>query len=1096
MQRSTGGRVASGLGVVALLASSAAIGVSGANAETAPPVEPTERRVLTDEHVDAINVGVDGDRLTVDAKISPPVEYVEVDDLAFQLSDLGYVEGLPQQYVDFIGTPDVWLVPQTQNSSVIWAGWSTENIAPGTVDGNAVDITLTDVQGPGEVEVWQTVGFGDVSRIFSSDEDEFTTLRQSVNAHVHANWAFTQPGVYTLTFQAAATINGQAVSSDPVEYTWVVGGDSGALPDPATSAVTVQAPATAGTGQEVALEASVTTDTGANAPPAPGGYVEFFDGEASLGRTGITEGQATLPVAFDDAGVHEITAVYTPQEPQFYAGSTSEPVSVTVDDAGEPIETTLTIQGAQDAYDVGDPIELSVVQDPPTGLEDYHWYGWAAGAEAPTGVGTGPSFQTEASADLDGTRYSVELRDEDGWVVATAEPVTIAVNEDGGTEDGGTEDGGTEDGGTEDGGEPGQCEDPRTVLTNEHVDLITPILDGSELGLQAKVGTANDHTFYDPADVLVQVLDPEAATTVPSGEEYAFLGEAGEELWLIPQTQNPEVVWAGWSTEELAAGAFEGDAVDLTLAAAEGPGTVEVFQTGGLGAAPTRIFSSEDALDPRHQSIGQHVHANWAFSELGEYTLTFEVSGTLAGGATVTTGEVDYSFVVGDIECDPGNPPGTEDGGAEDGGDAGGAENGGEDGTDGGTDSGGTDGGDQDGGDAGGAENGAGDDGTDDGGADNGGGNGGGDGGGDGGGGDGGGAGPKPTTKPSTDVCVPTQGPGSSGGGSGSGGGDASGGGGENGGSENGGGTENGGGGQSGDPVVLTNEHVDLISPRLEGTDLSLEAKVGSATDHTFYDPANVLVQVKPEAASTVPAGETYAFLGTAGAPLWLIPETQNPEIVWAGWSTEQLAAGAFAGDTVNMQLVGAEGPGTVEVFQSAGFGGVTRIFSSEESLPAREQSVGQHVHANWAFSAEGSYTLTFEVSGTLAGGESVTTGPVEYSFVVGDLAGAQNTSANRSTGAGASPAVWGSSSPGTVVRTDTTPTPTPTPTPSPSSSASPSSSTSPSPSAGPKAADDCDLARTGSSGLPGLAIAGGLLLLGGAGATAAYWRGRRTTPE
>ncbi|WP_425432599.1 TIGR03769 domain-containing protein [Jiangella alba] len=41
--------------------------------------------------------------------------------------------------------------------------------------------------------------------------------------------------------------------------------------------------------------------------------------------------------------------------------------------------------------------------------------------------------------------------------------------------------------------------------------------------------------------------------------------------------------------------------------------------------------------------------------------------------------------------------------------------------------------------------------------------------------------------------------------------------------------------------------------------------------------------------------------------------------------------------------------------------------------MPPRTQSVGQHVHANWAFSAAGSYTLTFEVSGTLTSGGAVT---------------------------------------------------------------------------------------------------------------------------
>ncbi|MBB5788807.1 choice-of-anchor M domain-containing protein [Jiangella mangrovi] len=939
--------------------------------------------MLTTEHVDAIDVGFDGERLTVDSTISPPVEHVATDDLVFHLTDLARVEELPEQYAEFIGADTAWVVMQTQNPDVLWAGWSTEQIGAGVVDGDAVDITLTDVRGPGELEVFQTGPFGEPIRIFSSDEDH-ATLRQAVNAHVHANWAFTQPGVYTLGFTVSAVVDGRPVTTGPVDYTWVVGGDEGTLPEPGRTSITLDAPARTVAGDEVVLTADVAAETGADAPPAPGGYVEFHDGDTSLGWTGLTDGRATLPVTFDEPGEHRISATYSSQEPQFFAGSTSEPVTVVVEDTGEePVAPTLTVTGP-DAVTAGDDVTLTATQDPPSDLRGYRWSTRSPGAMEfrPIDGATTETVSITAAAADDGRQYRVALYTDGGEYVAQSAPHTLTVS-------------------SQDPGEdpPGQCEDPRTVLTDEHVDLLSPSLDGDALGLRARVGTASDHAFHDPADLVVQVKDPEAAIAVPPGADYEFLGAAGDPLWMIPQTQNPQVVWAGWSTEELAPGALRGDGVELTLVRAEGPGEVEVFQTAGLGAAPTRIFSSTDALPPRQQSVGQHVHANWAFTALGDYTLTFEVSGSLPDGTAVTTGEVDYAVVVGDLECDPGLPgdeSGTDAGGDTSGGDAGGGDAGGGDG---GADGGGADGGGTDGGDAGG-----GDDGT--------------------------GPSPtpsptpepttRPTTKPTGEVCVPTNRP-----------------------------SGTPGGQSSGDPVVLTNEHVDLLAPVLESGRLDLRAKVGTAADHTFHDPADVLVQVVPAAESTVPGGDAYGFLGTAGSPLWLIPETQNPEVVWAGWSTEELASGTFAGDAVDMRLVGAEGPGTVEVFQTTGFGDIARIFSSEESLPLRQQSVGQHVHANWAFSAKGSYTLTFEVSGT-AGGEAVTTGPVEYSFVVGELSGVRNA------------------------------TPTPSPTATPTAGPSPSSTA------------DCDLASTGTSSTPALTVLGGLLVAGGAVALAAHWRERR----
>ncbi|WP_166347481.1 TIGR03773 family transporter-associated surface protein [Phytoactinopolyspora limicola] len=1097
----------------ALAAGSALVSDHASAGSAAPPPEVSERRLLTNEHVDAINVGVDGAQLTINSKISPPVEFVEVDELIYQLSDLSYMTGLPDQFVEFIGADSAWIVPQVQNHDVLWAGWSTENIAAGALDGNSVDITLLDVQGPGDVEVWQMVGFSEIRRIFSSDEN-YKTLSQSVNAHVHANWAFTEPGVYTLTFGAAASVGGQRLESDPVDFTWVVGGTSGELPALAASATQIDAPSIAEPGEDVTLHATVGTDTGVDAPPSPGGYVEFLAGGQPLGWAALVEGAAQLTTSFGELGEYELTATYVPQEPQFYAGSTSEPHVLVVEDETEPIETTLTIDGLAHHYHSGDRIELTAVQNPPTELDHYHWFGRLADDDDFVEVGGGAVFVTEAAAELDGAQYYVELSGHGHEVVARSEPVTIVIDDhDGepGDEDPGNEDPGNEDPGNEDPGneDPGECEDPRTVLTNEHVDLLAPVLDDGELAMRAKVGSAASYTFYDPADLLVQVKDPEAATSVPGGDGYAFLGEEGDPLWVIPQTQDPDVVWAGWSTEELPAGTFVDDAVRMIMHDVEGPGEVEVFQSSGLGGGPTRIFSTTDTLEPVHQAVGRHVHAHWAFTALGAYTMTFEVAGTLEDGGELTTGPVEYAFVVGDVECDPDDPGdenGADEGGAEGGGDEGGAA---EDGHDDGTDVGGDQSGDQAGGadgsddgtDAGGDQAGN-DDGTDAGDAS----------GNDTGGGAG--TGPKPTTKPTTGVCPPGTVPagsrsasnpaptGPSNGTGDAGSDDGTDAGGESG-DETGDNGENGGNdAPSGDQVVLTNEHVDLISPRLSGTDVSLRAKVGSAADHTFYAPADVLTQVKPEAESTVPAGDAYTFLGAAGDPIWLIPETQDPEIVWAGWSTEELSRGEFQGDTVDIRMLDVDGPGTLEVFQTVGFGDVARIFSSEDSLAPRRQGVGQHVHANWAFSVEGSYTVTFEVSGTLAGGQTVSSGPVRYSFVVGELTGANASTANDAGGAdavapggrtarAAVPALHQPAMPAANLAANPTPTASPTasPTANPTSSASPAP---PGATARPSSAAsgvNCVLANTGAGGTSGLVVAGGLLLAGGAAALFAYRR-------
>ncbi|MDU1524534.1 MAG: TIGR03769 domain-containing protein, partial [Cutibacterium granulosum] len=52
------------------------------------------------------------------------------------------------------------------------------------------------------------------------------------NTHVHANWVFTKPGVYTMTVHAASGV----MRSTTKTYTWRVGGDATAAPSSSASA--------------------------------------------------------------------------------------------------------------------------------------------------------------------------------------------------------------------------------------------------------------------------------------------------------------------------------------------------------------------------------------------------------------------------------------------------------------------------------------------------------------------------------------------------------------------------------------------------------------------------------------------------------------------------------------------------------------------------------------------------------------------------------------------------------------------------------------------------------------------------------------------
>ncbi|HET6707787.1 choice-of-anchor M domain-containing protein, partial [Amycolatopsis sp.] len=198
---------------------------------------------------------------------------------------------------------------------------------------------------------------------------------------------------------------------------------------------------------------------------------------------------------------------------------------------------------------------------------------------------------------------------------------------------------------------PAPASKSRTVLDDEHTDTLDVQYRDGRLALRTRVGT-DPHQYFSPQDVLFQLRDNDASRiAVPDAPEYSFLGAAGTPVWIAPQVQDFSLLFAGWDTESLTPGTFAGDAVDIRLARVDGPGAVEVFQTDSFGL-PLRVFSS---ADPAHrvlrQAVGSHVHANWAFTALGRYRLTFEVTATDPAGHPLSSGPVDYTWFVGGTQA-------------------------------------------------------------------------------------------------------------------------------------------------------------------------------------------------------------------------------------------------------------------------------------------------------------------------------------------------------------------------------------------------------------------------------------------------------------
>ncbi|MFD0372165.1 choice-of-anchor M domain-containing protein [Streptomyces sp. NPDC127114] len=186
--------------------------------------------------------------------------------------------------------------------------------------------------------------------------------------------------------------------------------------------------------------------------------------------------------------------------------------------------------------------------------------------------------------------------------------------------------------------------------------------------------------------------------------------------------------------------------------------------------------------------------------------------------------------------------------------------------------------------------------------------------------------------------------------------------------------------------TTLSKGHVDVLDVEYAAGALELHVHDESVVPGVEYDPADVVLQALPAAAYTVPSGTCYSHLGAAGSTVYRLPQVENSNLLWPGISGEHLTAGTFQGDKVQVRLASVSGPGKLTVYKNGLCPKDTRSFDSGDAALANTKAVaaGEHDHANWVFTKAGSYTATFEVSGTLVNGTKVGPASATYTFQVG----------------------------------------------------------------------------------------------------------------
>ena len=171
------------------------------------------------------------------------------------------------------------------------------------------------------------------------------------------------------------------------------------------------------------------------------------------------------------------------------------------------------------------------------------------------------------------------------------------------------------------------------------------------------------------------------------------------------------------------------------------------------------------------------------------------------------------------------------------------------------------------------------------------------------------------------------------------------------------------------DPVEIARGHLDVRLTQASGengTTYGLAVKDDSLTaarTSVMRTVGSTTLTVAPNARFVRPASlsdPSYDVLGPVGTATYVLPETQNSDIVWPGLSTEGIDYAALPdGADLTLHLAQAPEGARVAFFQGGTFGAGAKVhFDSSKGDGLVHTTEATHMHGNWVFSAPGTYRI------------------------------------------------------------------------------------------------------------------------------------------
>ncbi len=196
---------------------------------------------------------------------------------------------------------------------------------------------------------------------------------------------------------------------------------------------------------------------------------------------------------------------------------------------------------------------------------------------------------------------------------------------------------------------PGKI-DGRTKISHGHLDIQATLKDRQlSVGLRDDSGIIDADSTVRPLDSIVWTVSENARrvrTERMADEKLNFMGPVGTAFYGLPQTQQSGLPWPGYNTQDIDYSQLRGPVRLHVVPKAMPEGARFGMFTESLNGADVLLDSTtgKTTIDIDYAT---HAHANWVFSEPGQYMFDVHYSATLADGTEVNSPVQQLAVAVG-----------------------------------------------------------------------------------------------------------------------------------------------------------------------------------------------------------------------------------------------------------------------------------------------------------------------------------------------------------------------------------------------------------------------------------------------------------------